>query len=178
MLPDRVPWRRWILQWIITSLWCGIIPIVLSVTYYAVKRSTDFDPPLASLRSGSSPIGRLLWVARMGDRSFYRANIGTRVTWFGINVEDHDFQRTERVGSGQLLGSYQATYLARGGASILPTVVTIFRDVSTEGTISYTTETRGRKPILIYVVYSLLGSAVAVVLVNTGNALSRRRKRA
>lgn len=176
MLPGRALWRRWILQWIITSLWCGLIPIGLAATYYAVKRSIDFDAPLESLRKEASPAARFLWVVRVGGRSYYRANIGTRATRFGVNVEDRDLLRAERVGSGELLGTYQATYLVRGGDSMLPSVVTIFRDVTAEGTISYTTENRGRKPILIYVSYIFLGSVAVVVFLNVGSAFSRRRK--
>jgi hypothetical protein len=154
------------------------MPIVLAVAYYAIKRPTDFDPPLESLRNEASPTGRLRWVARVGGTSSYRANLGTRATWFGVNVEDRDSQRAERVGNGQLLGSYQATYLARGGDSILPTVVTIFRDVTIDGTILYTTETRGRKPILVYVAYIFLGSAALVVFLNVGSTFRQRRKHA
>lgn len=178
MPPYRLPWRRWILQWIATSLFCGLIPIAVAVTYYALKKPSDFDVPLNSLREKVSPTGRLLWTVRVGGKSYYRANIGTRATSFGINVEDRDLQRAQRVGNGELLGTYQATYLARVGDSSLPTVITIFRDVTTEGTASYTTEPRGRKPILIYVVYIFLSSAAAVAFLNIGSAISRRRKRA
>ena len=178
MLPYQLPWRRWILQWIATSLFCGLIPIALAVTYYALKKPGDFDVPLNSLRDSVSPTGRLLWTVRVGGKSLYRANIGTRATWFGINVEDRESQRARRVWDEDLVGTYQATFLAHVGNSMLPTVVTIFRDVTTEGATSYTTEIRGRKPILIYAVYTFLSSAAAVAFVNIGSTISRRRKRA
>jgi hypothetical protein len=120
-----------------------------------LKTPSDFDVPLNSLREEVSPTGRLLWAVRVGGKSFYRANIGTRATSFGINVEERDFQHARRVWNEELVGTYQATFLAHMGDSMLPTVVTILRDVTTEGTASYTTEHRGRKPILIYVVYTL-----------------------
>src|SRR5208283_5015832 len=168
--PYRLRWRRWILQWIATSLFCGLMPTALAVTYYALKKPSDFDVPLNSMRDKVSPTGRLLWTVRIGGKSLYRANIGTRATSFGINVEERDSQRARRVWDEDLVGTYQATFLAHAGDSMLPTVVTIFRDVTTEGATSYTTEIRGRKPILIYVVYTFLGSATAVAFLNIGNA--------
>ncbi|MFI5113735.1 MAG: hypothetical protein ACHP7J_01230 [Terriglobales bacterium] len=143
-----------------------------------MKKPSDFDVPLNSLREKVSPTGRLLWAVRVGGKSFYRANIGTRATSFGINVEERDFQHARRVWNEELAGTYQATFLAHVGDSMLPTVITIFRDVTPEGTISYATESRGRKPILTYVVYILSGSAVAVVFLNIAGAFSQRRKRA
>ena len=178
MPPYRLPWRRWILQWIATSLFCGLAPITLAVTYYALKSPSDFDVPLNSLRYKALPTGRLLWTVRVGGRSLYRANIGTRATWFGINAEERDSQHARRVWDGDLVGTYQATYVAHVGDSMLPTVVAIFRDVTTEGATSYTTEIRGRKPIFSYVVYTFLSSAAAAAFLNIGGAISRRRKRA
>jgi len=172
---NRTRCPRLIRQWILLGLWCGLVPLVLTTTYYEARKPTDFDPPLNLLRDKALK-GSPFWAARVGSRSYYRANVGTRATWFGVNVEDSDLQRAERVGNGQLLASSQATYLVRGGNSMLPTVVTIFRDVSTEGKISYSTETRGRKPILFYIAYVSLGSAGIVVFLNVAGAISRRIK--
>jgi hypothetical protein len=152
------------------------MPIAFAATYYALKKPSDFDPPLNSLRNEVSPRGRLLWAVRVGGKSLYRANIGTVATWFGINVEERDSRRAQGVWNEDLAGTHQATFLAHVGDSTLPTVVTIFRDVTTEGAISYTTELRGRKPILIYVAYTILSSAAAVAFLNIGSAISRRRK--
>jgi len=143
-----------------------------------VEEAQRFRRPVEFASREGFTTGRLLWAVRVGGKSFYRANIGTRTTSFGINVEERDFQHARRVWNEELVGTYQATFLAHVGDSMLPTVITIFRDVTTEGTASYTTEPRGRKPILIYVVYTFLSSAAAVTFLNIGSAVSRRRKRA
>lgn len=176
MLPDRTRWQRWARQWIVISLWFGLVPIATSVTYYALRKPSDFDLPLGSLRNDVSPRSRIEWAMRIGGHSHYRANIGTRATWFGINVEDRNPQRAQRIGDGDLQGAYQATYLAFAGNSTLPTVITIFREVTTAGSVSYTIENRGKMPILTYATYIFLGSAIAVVFINVSNAFNRRRK--
>ena len=159
-------------------LWCALLPIALTVSYYAVKKPTDFDQPLNSLRKDVSLQGKSFCAVRLGSRSTSKTDWGTSATSFGINVEDSSFQRAERLGKGELRATYQATYLARTGGSMLPVVITIFKDVTPAGGTQFKTENRGRKPILVYIAYVLLSSAVVVVFLNVTDEFNRRKKRA
>jgi len=72
--------------------------------------------------SGSFPICKL--GLGVGGASRYKSGAVFHATNFGINAEDRNSeQRAHRVSSGELSGTYQATYIASVRGMLLPTII-------------------------------------------------------
>jgi hypothetical protein len=169
-----VRWRRWLIEWIVIFLWCGLLPVVVSTTYYAFKKTPDFDSALKSRPLSTSD---LLWAVRVGGTSHYKSGLGFHATWFGVNPKGGDSeQRADRLWNGELLGSYQATYIARIRGTRLPRVVCVYRDVTKDGTNSYEVQDRGSGPIGSYMLYIASGSAGVLLFLKIVNVVAKRNK--
>ena len=168
----EVHWRRWFLEWLVLLLWLGLLPIVASAIYYAVKIAPDFD---SALKSRPFPTSDLLWAVRVGGTSHYKSAIGFKATWFGVNPGGRTSdQRADRLWNGELLGSYQATYIARFRGARLPRVVCVYRDVTKDGTNSYEVQDRGSGPIGGYMLFIALGSAGILLFFKTAKVAAKR----
>jgi len=171
-----VPWRRWLTGWIGTMLFFGLLPVLVSATYYAVKKTPDLDSALRSrfLADGSSTTD-LLWAVRTGGASRYKSGASFHATNFGINPADTTSeQRTNRISKGELSSISQATYIVRLRGMLLPTVVCVFRNVAPDGTNSYEVQLRGSEPIRVYMLYITLGSAAALVFLKITKGVASR----
>lgn len=175
----EVRWRRWLIGWIITMLWCGLLPVVVSTTYYALKKTPDFDSALNShSRADKSSASNLLWAVRVGSTSEYKSGIAVHATRFGINAEDRNSeQRAHRLWNGELIATYEATYIARFRGTPLPTVVCVFRDVAPDGTNLYEVQSHGSGPIGIYMLYIAIFSAGALVFLKIVAVVRERNTR-
>jgi hypothetical protein len=171
-------WRRWFVEWLVLLLWLGLLPIVASAIYYAVKIAPDFDSALESRSpSAVSSTSDLVWAVRVGGASEYKSGLVLHATRFGVNAEDkNSAQRAHRVWDGELFGTYQATYIARYRGTPLPTVVCVFRDVTPDGKNSYEVQAHGSRPIGIYTLYIVLLSAGSLVFLKVAKVVAKRNK--
>lgn len=158
--------------------WCGLVPIVLIAGYYAVTPNTDFDPALAKLRSGLEPQNQLGWVIRIGGSSAYWKGIAFVSNGVGYNVDDAEAQRRRLQVSeaAELTETRSATYLAKFHGSPFPVVITAFRDVNSEGCISYDIVLNGRRPIASYFLL-LVGASIFAVLFFELVGIAQHRRR-
>jgi len=172
----EVRWRRWFVEWLAVLLWLGLLPVIVSATYYAVKKAPDFDSVLKSRpHQNTSSAGDILWAVRVGGTSRYKSGMVLHTTNFGVNAEDRKFgQRADQVWNGELLGTYQATYIARLRSALFPTVVCVFRDVEPDGKNSYEVQPHGSGPIRTYILYVGLGSAVVLTILKAANVLAKK----
>jgi len=170
----EVHWRRWFIEWIAIFLWCGLLPVVVSTTYYAFKKSPDFD---SALKSRSLPASDPLWVVRVGGKSQWKSGIAHNAASFGVNAEDtNSEQRADRLWKGALSASYQATYIARYRGTPTPTVVSVFRDVTPDGKNSYEVQDHRSGPIGSYMLYVALGSAGVLAFLKIVGVVAKRNK--
>jgi hypothetical protein len=161
----RNPYRRWLRTALLLFGWCGLVPIVLIAGYYAVTPNKDFDPALAKLRSGLEPQNQLGWVIRIGGSSAYWKDIAFVSNRAGYNVDDAEAQR-RRLQVSEAAGlteTRSATYVAKFHGSPFPVVITAFRDVNSEGRISYDTVLNGRQPVVSYFLL-LVGASIFAIL--------------
>lgn len=174
----EVRWRRWFLEWLAVMLWFGLLPVVVSAIYYAVKIAPDLDYALESHSpSDVSSTRSLAWAVRVGGTSEYKSGPVLHATKFGVNAEGRDSeQRGHRVWNGELFGTYQATYIARYRGAPIPTVVCVFRDVTPDGKNSYEVQDRGSGPIGNYMLYIALGSAAVLVFFRIVNTVAKRNQ--
>ena len=144
-----------------------------------MKNTSDFDSALESRSLAEiASMGDLLWAIRVGGTSQYESGIGVHATNVGVNAEDgNSGQRSHRVWIGELIGTYQATYIAHFRGTPLPTVICVFRDVTPDGRNSYEVQARGRGPIGTCMLYIALGSAGARVFLKSANVVAKRTKR-
>jgi hypothetical protein len=172
----EVRWHRWLIGWLATALWFGLLPVLVSTTYYAVKKTSDFDFTLKSRSLAyNSRTSDLIWAIRVGGASRYKSDAFFHATNFGINAEDRNSeQRANRVSNGELSGTYQATYIARVRGMLLPTIVCVFRDVARDGTSSFEIQDRGSGPIRTYTLYIALGSAAVLALLKITKRVAGR----
>ncbi len=158
-------------------LWLGVLPLVVSVTYYAVKKAPDLDSAL----TGGSSFNALskkdvLWTIRVGGTSSYRSGVGFYSTSFGVNAEDKDSQlRASKLANRDLSRTYKGTYVVRVRAAVAPRVVCVFRDVAPDGTDAYEIQDLGSRPIGFYVLYIALGSLGILVLLKAAKMFRARK---
>jgi hypothetical protein len=169
-------WQRWLIDWLATALWFGLLPVLVSTTYYAVKKTSDFGFTLKSRSLAyNSRTSDLLWAIRVGGASRYTSGGFFHATNFGINAEDRNSeQRAHRVSNGELSGTYQATDIARVQGMLLPTIVCVFRDVAPDGTSLYEIQDRGSGPIRTYTLYIALVSAAILALLKITKGVGGR----
>ena len=173
---DEVRWRRWLIAWIATAFWFGLLPVLVSTGYYTLKKDPDFDSALKTRSLAEIPsTSGLLWAVRVGGASRYKSGAVFHATNFGINAEDRNSeQRATRVSNGELSGTYQATYIVRTRGQLVPNVVCVFRDVTPDGMKSYEVQARGSGPIGVYFVYIALASAGAQVFLKVAQVVTKR----
>lgn len=161
----RNPYRRWLRTALLFFGWCGLVPIVLIAGYYAVTPNTDFDPALEKLRSGPEPQNQLGWVIRIGGSSVHWKDIAFVSNWVGYNVDDAEAQRRRHqvFEAAGLTETRSATYLAKFHGSLLPVVITAFRDVNSDGRITYDVVLNGRRPVAFYFLL-LVGASIFAII--------------
>jgi hypothetical protein len=174
----RNPYRRWLWTALLFFGWCGLLPIVLIAGYYAVTSNADFDPALAKLRNGPEPQNQLGWVIRIGGSSVHWKGIGFVSNWVGYNVDGAELQRRRHqvFKTAGLTETRSATYLAKFHGSPLPVVITAFRDVNSEGCITYDAVLNGRRPIAFYFLL-LVGTSIFAVLFFELVRIAQHRRR-
>jgi hypothetical protein len=170
-------WRRWFLEWLVVFLWIGLLPVIVSAAYFALKKDAGFDSALKSRSISNIPSATdLLWAVRVGGTTQHRSGIAIYSTQFGVNTEDgNSEQRGHRVSNGELKGTYQATYIARFRSPSTPTIVCVFLDVAPDGTNSYEVQTHGGRPIRNYILYSALFSAGFLAFFKIASVVAKRR---
>lgn len=174
----RDPYRRWIRTMFLFFAWCGVIPLLLIASYYALTTQTDFDPALSQLRTITPSGTSLAWAIRIGSASSHRRTIGFVSTSVGFNVDDAQSQQHRiRVTAGSELDStYQATYLASFRGSAFPVVMTAFRDVAWDGRVSYDVEINGLRPLRSYLLFLVASSIGGVVFFEIVHEAQQRKK--
>jgi len=169
---SRLPWRRWLGAWALSTLWLGLFPVLVVTAYYGFTKPSDFAPTLQLLRAGG-----LVWAVRVGSASCSNIGIGVQNSSFGVNAENPGFKEGRSgVWNGNLHGTYQATYLAWFRSAHWPAVFTLFRSVRTNGEISFGAWQNGSKPIANYLLYCVLFGVVAVVFFEVVRVLDKRKK--
>lgn len=174
----RNPYRRWLRTGLLFFGWCGLVPIVLFAGYYAVTPNTDFDPALAKLRSGPQPQNQLGWVIRIGGSSVHWQGVAFVSNWAGYNVDDAGAQRRRHqvFEAAGLTETRTATYLAKFNRALLPVVITAFRDVNSDGRISYDVSLNGRRPVASYFLFLVGASIFAVIFFELVRVAQHRRR--
>jgi hypothetical protein len=159
MQSKQIPWARWTGSWVIITLWVGLVPLLITAGYYAIKNPEDFDPALRPLRADS-----LIWSVRIGSTSYSRRAIGVGSSTFGVNAYNADFEVGQsQVWNGALQATYQATYLAWFRGAHSPTVLTVSRNVKPNGETVYGVRQNGSRPIINYLWSCALVGVVGVL---------------
>jgi len=171
----RLSWRRWLLSWALLTFWLGLLVPLVAATYYGIKKPSDFDPALRSLRTGN-----VVWAVRVGSASCSN-DMGVQTSSsFGVNAENPGFQQDRnRVWSGDLHESHLATYLAWVRGAHWPVVFTLCRSVKPNGEISeisYGAWQNGSKPIARYLSYCVSAGLAAMVFLEVARVLQNRKK--
>jgi hypothetical protein len=157
----RFPWQRWLRSWLIFALWLGLMPVVVTATYYLVKKPSDFEPGLKLLQP-DKPV----WALRVGSASCERPNLSINSASFGVNADNPSFDRARsEVWNRDLYGTYQATYVGWFRGAVLPEVFTVSRNLTRRGDVSYGTWRNGRKPIANYLFLILIVGTFATFIV-------------
>ncbi len=172
------PYRRWLWTALLFFGWCGLGSIILIAGYYAVTANTDFDPALTKLRTSPEPQNRLGWVIRVGSSSAHWTGAAFVSNSVGYNVDDAESQRRRHAvfdGVG-LTETRSATYLAEFRGSVLPVVITAFRDVNPDGRITYDAELKGRRPIASCFLFLAGGSVFAGIFFELVRIAQHRRR--
>lgn len=172
--------RDWFVRWVVTMLWCGLLPIIVSAAYYALNKAPDFDRALnsASLEH-KQPNGGLRWAIRIGGRSQYRSGLLVRSSWFGFNAEDlHSEDRAIKIANAELFSTYQATYIGRMRGMLLPIVACVFKDVAPNGRNLYEVDFRGSRPIGDYISWVAMTALAALAVLKIAETISRKKETA
>jgi len=158
--------------------WCGVVPLLLIASYYALTTHTDFDPALSQLRTITPSGTSLAWAIRIGSASTHRRTIGWVSTSVGFNVDDaQSKQHHVQVTTGTELDSTcQATYLAMFHGSAFPVVMTAFRDVARNGHVAYDVEINGLRPLRFYLLFMAASSIGAVLFFEIVRGAEKRKK--
>ena len=175
----RDPYRRWLKTVLLFFGWFGIVPLLVFASYYALTTHTDFDPALSQLRTASRSRNSLAWAIRVGSASSHWSNIAFVSTSVGLNVvnDDQGQRRHIQVFTGQGLdGTYRATYLAKFYGSAFPVVITAFRDVRSDGRVSYDIEINGLRPVWSYFLFIAACSMVAVIVFELVDVAEKNKK--
>ena len=98
--------------------------------------------------------------------------------WVGCNVDHAEAQRRrdQVFEAAGLTETRSATYLAKFHGSQLPIVITAFRDVNSEGRISYDAVLNGRRPIAFYFLFLVGASIFATIFLELVRIAHRRRQ--
>lgn len=174
----RDPYRRWLKTVVLFFVCFGIIPLLVFASYYALTTHTDFDPALSQLRPGAGSRNSLAWAVRIGSASSHWGSIAFVSTSVGLNVnDDQSERRNTQVSMGKGLdGTYRATYLARFHGSAFPVVMTAFRDVGSDGHVSYDIEINGLSPLRSYFLFIVACSIFAVIFFELVNVAQKNKK--
>jgi hypothetical protein len=156
--------------WVLFTFWLGLVPIFLGPVYYGFTKPSDFDTILQTLRRDG-----LVWAVRVGSASCSKLGIGVLSSTFGLNAENPDFERGRiQVWDGRLERTYQATYLAYFRGSRWTTVFTVSRSVGPNGEVSLGVWQNGSKPIVHYLLWSVLAGLFAVVFFEVVSLLRKK----
>ncbi|HEY2361469.1 MAG TPA: hypothetical protein VGK36_10160 [Candidatus Angelobacter sp.] len=175
----RYPYRRWLKTVFLFFVWFGIVPLLVFASYYALTTHIDFDPALSQLRTEAPSRNSLEWAIRVGSTSAHWSGIAFVSTSVGLNVvNDEQGQRRHiQVATGQGLdATYRATYLAKFRGSAFPVVMTAFRDVRSDGRVSYDIEINGLRPARFYFLWIAMCSIVAVIFFELVGVAEKNKK--
>lgn len=98
--------------------------------------------------------------------------------WAGYNVDDAGAQRRRHqvFEAAGLTETRTATYLAKFNRALLPVVITAFRDVNSDGRISYDVSLNGRRPVASYFLFLVGASIFAVIFFELVRVAQHRRR--
>jgi hypothetical protein len=91
-------------------------------------------------------------------------------------VDDSESRQVDLISERHVAGRYSATYIARFNGSTLPIVMTVVREVASDGEISYTKTINGLRPAWSYLKL-LAGFAALGSFFNFAACLQKRRKK-
>ena len=143
--------RQWVLSWLFSSFWLGLMPPILAVTYYAIRSPANMDPALAQLR-----LVNLAGALQVGAESC-SVGVGVGCSNLGLNAENAGFDKArDDLWRGTLHRTQGATYLAWFRGDFWPEVLTTFRNVKPDGQISFGEMRNGREPIVWYLFFCVM----------------------
>lgn len=151
-------------------MFVGLVPVLIAAGYYAIKRPTDFDPALTTLRGDSS-----LPAVRIGSTLCSQQAIGVGSLTIGVNAYNADFEAAQsQVWNGALRATYQATYFAWSRGR--PTVFTVVRNVEPNGETIYRIRQNGGAPIIRYLRSSVFAGLVGVLFFEVLTIVKKSRR--